>query len=85
MGLRQLVRDFNNLPLSTVPLEARNDHDSLELVFRIHQRLPEKKILCARSILVVTRKAPTVGARRWKRRPRRDGRPGGHNYTKGRM
>ena len=27
---------------------------------------------------------PTVGARRWKQRPRRDGCPSGPNYTKGR-
>ena len=31
------------------------------------------------------RQAPTVGATRWKRRPRRDGRSSGPNYTKGRI
>ena len=34
---------------------------------------------------VAKRQVPTVGARRWKRRLRRDGRPGGTNYTQGRM
>ena len=34
---------------------------------------------------VVTRQAPTVKARRWKQRPRRDGCPGGPNYTEGRI
>ena len=32
-----------------------------------------------------TRQVPTVGAHCWKRGPRRDGCPGGPNYTKGRM
>ena len=30
-----------------------------------------------------TRQTPTVGARRWMQRPRRDGFPGGPNDTKG--
>ena len=38
-----------------------------------------------RSKNVATAARPTVGARCWKRRPRRDGCLGGPNYTKGRI
>ena len=49
---------------------------------RYNNQYPNDAIV---TVLIAMWHALMVGARRWKQRPRRDGRPGGPNYTKGRM